>query len=216
MIISETLPRVALMLQDPSMATYNEQVITDGLNAGLDAVLPWASDRKVFVPTAGSVSELTLPSDIYRILSVYDGASGYFIPESAMLPSQRPGNNQQSQNAWVYLSSKLMFFSSLEASKLQVIYEAQWPHFGDLENANYPEDEVVAIPRWAERAVEYYACYYCYLSKAGATGSVRQYNIQVDSGNPSHNPLADMAKAYHDAFYSETKLFPVPQKGQRT
>jgi hypothetical protein len=218
---SDALDRASILLQDVSNSTYSVDLVTQALNAALVAILPWVPRREIYrVPqdhTLGkSVSLVPLPSDFFRLIGVYDGAVGvgYFIPESAMLTSQRPASNQQSQNAYYRQADGIRFFVPVDPEKITVYYEAMWPRFTEQTVYEDGIDEV-DIPAWSENAILFYTAYYCIISLAGNTGNMRQYNIQVDSGNPSHNPVRDMALEYHKSFLAECKLFPQEQRGQR-
>lgn len=217
----DALQRASVLLQDDANSTYSVELVTQGLNAAFTAILPWVPRRELYVVPEGHelgerASLIPLPADVFRVLSVYDGTLGvgYFIPESAFLTSQRPASNQQSQNAYYKQTDGIRFFVPVDPDKITVYYEAMWPHFSEPDTYDEGVDDV-GIPAWAENAILFYAAYYCILSLAANTGNMRQYNIQVDSGNPSHNPVRDMALEYHKAFLAECKLFPQEQRGQR-
>jgi hypothetical protein len=201
--------RVRALLGDSGEVTYSEELINDGINVALDAVLPWIAQRKTITFMGdGALTLFALPEDYYRVISVHDG-KGY-LSESLMASGAISQSTRQYGNEWVeFPMGSVSLVSPQPVNQiLTVHYAGSWIKPVD-DSTSFP------TPVWLDGGLTYYIASYCLLPKATAAANVRQYNVQVDSGTPIMNPMKDMSSYFLQRFKIEMDLLPAYQKGNR-
>lgn len=200
--------RVRLYLK-ASAVTFSDQLLLDGVNAGLKAILPWVPKKaRATIVTSGS--DISLPNDVYLVDAVYDSSDGKWLKHHSLRPGDVSGG---AYAQWVeyphgHLTLSLDTYSD---RSLDVYYHTTWTEIttsgSDIEN--------IEAPAFVDLALIYYASSYCLASAAMQSSQIRQFNNKMDSGNPEDNPLKDMSNVLMQRFMNEVKLFPQVEKAIR-
>ena len=173
--------------------TTPSELLSDAISAGLKAILPWVWKTATY-PIIAAATDLDLPGDLYRIEGVYDDSLNAYLNENiitAGLPFA-----SESGNMWIeYPEGHITFLDDLPDGGT-LYYAAYWaePKLDD----EYIEAPPVVIPGLA-----FYAASYCLLPRATASATLRQFNVKVDSGTPTENPIMDMSNAFMKRFEIE-------------
>lgn len=189
--------------------TYSDALILDGINAGLNAILPWLSKRAVeqgIVVTSGSL--IDLPDDVYLVDAVYSQTDGSWLKHWSITP----GATLPSNPLWVeYPSGFLTLTSDCTDEVMDVYYYTTWT---EVESSGSAVDNL-DTPPFADLAIIYYATSYVLASSAVSAAQLRQFNTKIDSGSPDDNPLRDSSNMLMQRFMNEVKLFPALERAQK-
>lgn len=191
-----------------TVTRVSDDQLDDSIAAGLVAILPWVYKIKADdLEGDGELFDFDLPSDFYRVVSVYDETSGYFIGQARMLPGTGAGGDLETNNDWIVLNTVLSFANE-PAGDVKLTYGAYW----DIPEA---DDDELDPPPWTHPLLVLRGASHVLTAEATDTANVRQWNLQVDSGNPLQNPIKEMATYYLDLFMKEMNQHPASYKGQQ-
>jgi hypothetical protein len=173
--------------------TVTASLLEDAVYAGLKAILPWSWKTATYSIATGA-TELELPGDVYRIEGVYDNSLYTYLNENiitAGLPFA-----SESGNMWIeYPEGHITFLAELTDGGT-LYYAAYWSE--PKLDEEYIEAPAVVIPGMA-----FYGASYCLLPRATSSAILRQFNVKVDSGVPTDNPIMDMSNAFMKRFEIE-------------
>lgn len=204
--------KVLRLLNDIDSTQFTDaELISEGIYSAMDAVLPWVARPSTTTLTGdGSTSSFAVPTDLYRVVAVHSSESNFYLPLEMMAPAINPNDKRTAANAWSEYPSGFLTFQTAPSAEDEIVvyYGAVWPK-------PVEDDDDLSTPTWLDTAIAFYTASYCCLQKATAASNVRQYNVQVDSGNPVMNPWKDMAETYLGRFKIEMDLVPVRMKGIR-
>jgi hypothetical protein len=206
LIYDDLVPKVLRLLDDPDGAIFSEELVWDGICGAHDALMPYLPKFAVETLTAGSAGDsFLLPADLYTIQAVQDVDSGLVIPRATLAPRTAKSIAEE-DNDWTeyphgYLSLSV---AKDEGDQLKLFYFAYWSKPASESDADF----VIEVPQAAWVGLQLYAASQSILAKSSNTANIRQFNIQVDSGNPEHNPLKAQAELYRHLFYQEMKMMP--------
>ena len=201
---------VYLALGDPSQATYESALVYMGIEAAHYAICPWIPKMSTKVLTSGStpntLDTFVLPSDVYDLLAVREDDTDLLLPKATLDSNELFGSVTTNDKFWI-LNPHGYLVTSWEITSgdtLSAYYMASWtpPISGD-------DTAIVEIPLIAVMGAIYYAASQCLSAKSSVSSQIRQFNIKVDSGVPTNNPLMDSAKYYYDLFLNHMKLMPI-------
>ena len=185
MPLSELQIKIHRLLDDPDENKYEEDMINDGIHAGLDAIMPWApmlSTVELLYTSGSSTNTLfDLPDDLYDIEAVYS-LSGIPIQPALLSPTTFRGDSV-SVNDWLLFPTNKIKFSLSLTENVTIYYLAYWPKITDT-------DSNVGVPSHLIGALSFYAAAYCLIPEGVSSAEIRQWATKVDSGNPEHNPVA--------------------------
>ncbi len=99
---TELSTRVLRVLSDPGADNHGEEIVYDGICAGLDAVLPWFSSRKVHEIAGDGISvSFALPSDMYEIDAIVLRDTGEILPSAMLAPGVIRGPVMAGGEEWL-------------------------------------------------------------------------------------------------------------------
>jgi len=190
-------------------ARVGADLLLEAICAGLDAILPWVSQSKVATLTGdGERVEFDLPTDLYRIESVYDAKSKEFIPMARMIPRQPWADVTVDMGYLEYPDQHITFSRALSTDGGTIYYSALW-------TKPTADDSPISAPLIAHTGIVLFATAYCLLSLATQVATIRPYNTRTDSGTPEDNPIKDMADYYQKWFETEMNRHPAKMRGQQ-
>jgi hypothetical protein len=209
---AEVRNRVLRLLGDPQGAQYEVSLLDDALASALIAVCKWVpKTQNTALAGDNSKLEFDLPANLYRITAVLDSSNDFFLPQTNLTPGISPGvgkasNNQITGNDWIEYPEGHITFANAPSGSITVYYGAIW---------KYPteDNEALETPSFLLTAITYYCCGYVVSNNALASANTRQYNVKVDSGTPSENPLRDMATYFFKLFENEMNSLPARVRG---
>lgn len=205
----EAKDKVLRLLNDTAGEQFEEDLLIDGISAAHKAVLPWLFKRnKATFEGDEETASFALPSDFYRVISVLDKTEGIFIPHGVMGPNTRPADNVVINNDWTEYPSGYMSFANAPEGDVDLFYGAYW-----TEPAT--DSAQLEVPDCLITPMILYATSYALLQKAVASSNIRQWNVQVDSGTPSMNPMRDTSQYLLERFKIEMSLLPAILKGSQ-
>lgn len=189
---------------------YEASLLTEGINAGIDAILPWVPEAKVAdLVGDGSTVAFDLPASLYRIEAVWDGLSKIFLEEAQFAPMVDWANSSLSDTTWIeYPQGKITFSRGISSSDAKIYYAGVWDKLS-------ADADVAEPPAITHYAICLFAAGYCLQPKGVAAANIRQYNTKVDSGTPFHNPMNDQTKFMLERFEVEMSRHPAHDKGIR-
>jgi len=205
--------RIARVLKDTTGTEFDPDLIVDGIYAALDAVLDWYPKSGIDTSIVGDGEEVSfpLPADLYRIVAVFDGYNGLYLPTSTMSALAAPGDNIEANQDWIeWPEGYITFANPVTTDETMTVY------YGAIWTKPAADADVIETPTWMDKALTFYACSYCLLSQATASAKIRQWNVaQVDSGTPVMNPMRDMSTYFLERFEIEMKRAPARLRGVR-
>ncbi len=205
--LSEIRERVLRVLADPGAAQYDNDLLDDGIKAALEAILPWVFKRSLATLTADSTTvSFELPDDLYRVVAVLDSENGLYIPQNILSPGRPQGSDLDTNQDWMEYPDGWISFAVAPEYNIVVHYGATWEVPAD-------ESSIIESPSWTHRALVYYAASYALLNRASSSASIRQWNVETDSGTPAMNPMKDMSTYYFERFRIEMERMPAMARG---
>lgn len=205
--------KVRRLLGDTVGTEYSDELLNDGILDYLVAILPWVTKPKLLEwPSETDTGPLvfTLPTDCYRVIGIqsYDG---YWIPE-LLVAVTPPTSKVRVDNDWkLFPEGSVSFSASVNSvDHVTLHYGAYWP-MPDL----YDPSAALETPAWTHQAAVYHVAGYALLNAASNSANVRQWNIRLDSGVPTHNPMKEMSDHYFAHFIRAMNSHPTTQKGAR-
>lgn len=192
-----------------SNVTFTDQLVIDGVNAGLSALMPWLPNKKVAsCLTSGSL--VSLPDGVYLVDALYLPESSYWLKHLSIKtgPSENLAYPSwfEYPNGYVSLSD-----DSIDGKYVDVYYFTNWTEI----TTSGSNTDNLETPPFANLALIYYAASYCLASGAMQSSQLRQFNTKIDSGTPEDNPLKEMSIVMMQRFMNEVKTFPPLEKAQR-
>lgn len=215
--LQNALDKVRGLIADPGgdEPLYSDELITAGLMESLHAILPWVAITATSeFDGNGTTHQFELPADLYEVQALHSSVTNSFIPRIGLFPGSiwmsGEGTAMDEQSFIEYPDGYVSVSVPPSANDtLTVYYTAYWPETTD------PGDSLTP-PASAYAAMCYYAASYCLQTKGQSAANIRQYNTKVDSGNPEHNPVLELAKFYLKKFDSEITRHPTTQRGQKS
>jgi hypothetical protein len=210
---TELQGRVLRMLGDPSGEVYAAEFLRDGINAALDAILPWCPKLGVTTLTGDdSTAEFSLPSGCYDVDAIVSQTSGETLRHMVFAPGSSFLDVSPYENLWVYTpDSKIKFgVAPPSGSTYEVYYLQQWTHL----TSTTVLSTTIEPPDWTVIGITLYAAAYLLLPASLDTANLRQYATKVDSGNPEHNPLQKSITYLLTLFQQEMNRHPRYQRAQ--
>lgn len=193
--------------------TYPDNLIMDGVNASLKAIMPWLPKRSVAqsLPVT-SGSSVTLPDDVYLVDAVYYPEGNRWLKHWAINPSASNKGTPVSDAQWIeYPSGYLSLSSDLTDGVIDVYYYTDWT---EVTSSGSLTDSL-ETPSYADLAIVYYACAYVLGAVSVSAAQLRQFNTRTDSGSPEDNPIRDTSNLLMQRFLNEVKLFPSLERAQK-
>jgi len=215
--LQSAIDKVRRLCADPggNEPLFSDELIVDGLNESLQAILPWVANEATTEYTGdGETFQFELPADLYEVQALHSSVSHAFIPRIGLFPGSLwfagEGTSLDEQSFMEYPAGFVSVASPPNSSDtLTLYYTAYWP---EPEEA----DDTLAPPTACYAAICYYAASYCLATKGQSAANIRQYNTRVDSGNPEHNPVMELSKHYLKRFDMEIGRHPQTQKGAKS
>lgn len=215
--LQSAIDKVRRLIADPggNEPLYSDELIADGLNESLQAILPWVANGATSEYVGdGETFAFELPGDLYEVQALHSSVSHAFIPRIGLFPGSiwlaGEGTSLDEQSFMEYPAGFLSVSTPPNASDtLTLYYTAYWQEPEDA-------DDALAPPAFCYAPMCYYAAAYCLTTKGQSAANIRQYNTKVDSGNPEHNPVMELAKHYLKRFDMEMDRHPRTQKGAIT
>lgn len=206
--------RILRLLDDIQGSSYNEDSQLEAIENAYIAILPWRpKPQKSDITGTGSATEFVLPTDLYEIQAVIVEDTGEVLPSAVFQPGSYHGSEIDPTNDWIeYPSGSITFSKELDNGEIyQLWYSAYWTPPADLSD----ESEVLEPPDVVLTGLAYYAAAYLLMPGAIGSAEIRQWNIEVDSGNPEHNPVRDAVTYLMNMFQVEMNRVPKFQRMQR-
>jgi hypothetical protein len=195
-------------VKDVDVRQYDDADIYDGLSAAHRAILPWVPKQLVSTITSGSDGVThTLPGGIYRIDAVLDKDTDIVIPKGALYPSAYRGNSVAGQNSWVDYPTGYLSLLYENTNGVTVYYQGYWNM--PTTSGSGADDFVLEVPDVALAGIVFYACSVCLIPRAVTSASIRQFNVKIDSGDPTDNPLQELSDYFLKRFMQEMKMMPM-------
>lgn len=206
--------RVLRLLDDPEGKAYPDEMQLQAIGSALMAVLPWLPKPSTDIFTGdGSLTEFPFPTDLYEVQAVIAQASGEILPRAVFHPGGYHGSVVDTTNDWIeYPAGSITFSKALDSNDIyELWYSAYWDAPLDMDDDSY----VLEPPDVLVTGIAYYAASYLLMPGAVGAAEIRQFNINVDSGNPEHNPVRDAVSYLLNMFQQEMKRIPAFQRSQR-
>lgn len=204
--LSEVRDMVLRLLSDDG-TQFDADLTLDAISAAHKAVLPWIfKQAKATLAGDGDITAFSLPSDCYRIVSVYDDDEGLFVPKGAMGPGTSPADNVNINNDWVEYPKGYLSFANAPAANIVLHYGAYW-------SEPATDETELEVPDCLLTPIVLYAASYSLLQKASSASNIRQWNVKIDSGTPVMNPMRDSSQYLLERFKIEMSTLPITDKG---
>ena len=187
-------------------AQFTAELLEDSVHAALDAICNRYPKSSVFQIDGGDIT-VDLPADLIEVEGVLLD-TGYMIPQIQLIARSLPLGNES--NAWdTYTEGSITLQIALDtASTALVYYSATWAYPVD-------DDDALEPPRFLVTPLALYAAHYAIFYGASQTGTLSQYKTKVDSGQPTDNPLMDLANFFLKHYEIELQRVPMKPKGTK-
>jgi len=188
----------------------DNDVLVGGINAGIDAILPWVPKASVAtLTTDGVVTEFDLPTDLYRIEAVWDATSKSFLSLRGLTPSVTWKDAADPLSYIEYPEGHLSFSYAPAAAGVNVYYGARWTKV-------VLDTDTITPPVITHYPLVLFAASHATLSKSSLASVTRQYiSKTADAGTPMDNPLLQISTYFRKLFDAEMSRHPARQRGQR-
>lgn len=213
-VLEDLTARVLRLLGAVDTDTYDPALLIDGINAGLEAILPWTPNTATYQLTGdGSQTVFALPTDLYDLEAVVVNETGEILHRANLTPGAIHGENISGTNDWLlYPNDQITFSKAIPNNNLyDLFYLAYWEEL-DITD---PGETTVAIPRSSELGVVLYAAAYTIWPAAVGAAEYGTFKNRVDSGNPEHNPMQKAANYLLGLFQQEMNRHPRYQKATK-
>jgi hypothetical protein len=193
-------------------ATYGDDDLRDYVNEALVAIAAHTAQEKVYSLTLdASASELALPDDVLElgpVLATYGTSEKYLykpykLKPGESLPTVSAGSAGSSLSYYRWGDTLKLLAPIPSGRTVSIHYYGYWDRVDE-------ETDTLAISRWMEEAVKWYALHAAMAKPARNTANLRQYNTSQEQGNPEHNPLLKFAKFCLERY--ETLMIEHPQQ----
>jgi len=206
--LSEVRLKVLRVLSDEDGAQYSTDLLQDGIEAAHIAVLPWVYKRseQTLVADEETVS-FALPSDFYKVISIFDSESGYYIPEGVQAAFSQPGDNVNVNQEFAQYPEGYLTLLNAPTENLVMKYAAYW-------SVPTGENDSLEVPSTLIMPIVLFTASYALLEKSSNVSSIRQWaDKNVDAGTPVMNPMRDQSNFYLSRFTEAMKLLPALSQG---
>jgi len=206
-LYSDLVDKVLRILDDPNGTLYEDTLIWDGICGAHDAIMPWVPKFATATLTAGSAGNLlALPADLYTIQAVQYVDDNKIYPRATLAPLSARNSSTLDDLDWLeYPKGYLNLSYTLdEGTLLTLYYFAYWTKPSSESVQNF----YIEVPQAAWVGMIYYAGAQCLLAKSSNAATIRQFNLRIDSGVPTDNPLKDQSRMYMERFFQEMKMMP--------
>ena len=184
------------LLAQASTSDYTDAQLLIYANWALDdftANQGFGQEKSLAVVADGTTTSFDAPADMIEVNSVKLSGGDYAEPYEPFPGSELPTSTSYTYTAYWMYANQLHFNEAPAVSSFTLYYKAYYTAIAE-------DADSIAIPRWAEQAVAFYAGYVALSSQAVGSGDVRQWNQRQDSGNPEHNPLGKVAEQFYAAY----------------
>lgn len=212
-------PRLQRMLKSLDDVTYGPELRQDAVNAALRALCSHTAKQvSVEFTGNGTTQSWSLPPvtdpltagplnspDWYE--AIWDDNLQNWLEPVRFAPGDDwVGGAPPGFYMWPHGTLNLTFAPE-SGKKIKVYYYAYWA------DVTVGTSKIVEPPDWAWNAVLNYAAAYCLVPGSASAARIRQYNTQVDSGNPEHNPVLEQAKYHLEQYETELRRWAPQQRG---
>lgn len=175
---------------------YSNDLLTDAINAGHKAVLPWHPKLAVHTFTSGSASEtdsFALPTDFYGIDGLRDDETGKLLPSLELKAQAYLGEDVTGNEFLLFPQGYITLAKEPDSGDtFTMYYRAYW----EVPTVTSGTGSTMEIPAKLEDALLFYCCAYILSPEGVSSASIRQWNTRADSGNPEHNPVAERSEHF--------------------
>lgn len=205
--------KILRLLDDLAGDTYSEDDQISAIEDAHIAILPWRPKPMTYDITGdGTATAFTLPTDLYEIQAVIVQETGETLPRAVFFPGSYHGEDIDPTNDWIEYPNGSITFSKVISSGdvYELWYSAYWTVPADM------SDLTIALepPNVVLTGMAYYSAAQLLLPGAIGSAEIRQWNIEVDSGNPEHNPVRDAVTYLMNLFQQEMNRVPEFQRMQ--
>ncbi|MHA2201263.1 MAG: phage adaptor protein [Candidatus Thorarchaeota archaeon] len=208
--------KVLRLLDDIEGASYSDEAQLEAIEAAYIAILPWRPKAVLDSTTLtgdGTATSFVLPTNLYEVQAVIVQETGEVLPQAVFSPGSYHGEDVDPTNDWIeYPDGSLTFSKELSNGEIyELWYSAYWTPPTDMTDDSEtlePSDVVLT-------ALAFYSAAYLLMPGAIGSAEIRQWNIEVDSGNPEHNPVRDAVTYLMNMFHQEMNRVPKFQRMQR-
>jgi hypothetical protein len=203
---SEIDGRLSRFLKDPENENaeeshlYNQALRIDSWNQAQRALAQQHTPRQcVTTLTMDTERSAILPDDLIEVWRLYDSDDQIWMQT---LDNPEPGairyDDDDLPRYWTW-GGRLLFEKSytLSSTALTCYYWGYWPEieYEEEEDGTYTVTEGnIRLPRWAILPVEHLAAAIVLTPGSIEAARVRTFNMKIDSGVPTDNPLLEAAK----------------------
>lgn len=201
------------MIGDTLGATYTGNIMWDGINAALDAILPWIPKQAQSTITGdGSTTAFDLPDDCYEIEAVVSQDTGETMSKVVFAPGVVFSDLTSTENLWILAPSNQIAFAKAptDGCIYDLRYLCTWAKVSDTTDLG----TAIEPPDWTVVGLTLYATAYLLISSSLDTSNMRQFNTRVDSGNPEDNPIQRSISYLLKLFNQEMNRHPKYQRAQ--
>lgn len=206
--------RILRLLDDMAGASYSDDAQLEAIENAYIAILPWCPKPSKDVFTGdGTKTEFALPTDLYEIQAVIVQETGEILPQAVFQPGGYHGAEIDSTNDWLeYPSGSLTFSKVLNSGE---VYELWYSAYWTAPTGMADDKVVLEPPNMVMTGLAFYSAAFLLMPGAIGSAEIRQWNINVDSGNPEHNPVRDAVTYMLNMFHQEMNRVPKFQRMQR-
>lgn len=188
---------------------YKAALLTESIQAGLEAILPWVS-KSVVMDLIGNQTAIryALPADLYRIEAIWEGASRQFMTPTHLAPGCHWADPLAMQSYIDAPQGFVTFSAPLNSSGAKLHYSARW-------NIPVLDADIIEAPVISHVGIVLFAASYCLLPKSTSAANLGQYKTRVDAGTPIQNPMVEMSSYFMKRFENEMNRHPSRVRGQQ-
>ena len=184
--------------------TYDKDLLKDSVHAALDAITVRRFKASV-AQVAGDYGQMDVPDDLIEVEAILDITNNVFLEQVPMAVGK--GMSPGGRLGWyIYPTGTIVFTDDLGDDGAELYYSAYWAKPED-------DEEDLETPDICTTALVMYAASYCLLNSASQASSIRQFNMKVDSGKPTDNPLEQSSTYFMKRFEIELQRIPPSPKG---
>ena len=203
--LAQLRDRVRRRSNDPEGRLWKDDLVDDAINEALLALGDYSGKlaQHTFTSSADDTESFELPSDFLRLVKVVPpvhssagGATTPYLDEYRPEPGEYhyDADDYSAPTGYYILDDDIYFPQGVDDGEtVDIVYEALWP-------AVSADSDEIDLPFWAERAVGYYAIYYC-LQLDGVKAAREGFSkTQYESGRPTDNPGLQSASWFFEQF----------------
>jgi len=200
------------LLKDPTNALYTDDVVYDAIVAAHVAVLPWYPKKAEITLTSGSSpntqSEFVLPTDTYQIEAVQRTENGLYLSKTLLEAGTVRNMTNVTIIDWVeYPQGTLSLSNEIDEDETIIVH-----YFKPWTPPDNTDASLLELPDFMAPGLIYYAAYYCLISSSVSAAQIGQFDLQVDAGNPEHNPLQQSSIFLYSRFLDSMNMLPSYRK----